>query len=69
MKVTSAKEAKKLIGQVLYWEETSVRYWILRSGILTDVNGARLEFHDNGDYRLIRDFPKLDTEKFGQGAA
>lgn len=55
--VSTATEAKKYIGQTLYWDDASNRYVFLRSGILEEVTGKNLRI--DGDYKYIKDLPGL----------
>jgi hypothetical protein len=59
MLVTSANQAKSLIGKRLYWSDECSRWSIDRSGILTGVYRNQICFDDSQDYKSIKCFNKL----------
>jgi hypothetical protein len=49
MKITNIKEARAAIGSRVYWDDISIRYKILRSGILQEVEGKNMQI--DGDWK------------------
>lgn len=61
MKIKTIEEAKKHIGERLYWDEESNRYIITRGAVLDDVYRRQLAFDDTQDYKPLRDYKNLRT--------
>ena len=62
--IKTTADAKKVIGQKLYWDDVSPRYIFLRDGVAEEVWKGHIRFGD-GDYKRIRDLPNLRNFALG----
>jgi hypothetical protein len=57
--ITTAKELRKLIGSMVYWEDRGSRYDVQRCGIVEDVSGKNVLI--DGDWKWRPDLRMLST--------
>ena len=63
----TAKDLRALIGKTLYWDDISPRYIFLHNGVLTGVEGKRIDFDDAQNWRLRTRYVNLRTTKELEG--
>lgn len=61
--INCTADARKCIGQKVYWDDVSSRYIFLRHGILEEVFRGQVSI--DGDFRRIKDRPGLRNFEFG----
>lgn len=62
--IKTVADARKCIGQKLYWDDVGSRYIFLRNGILEEVFRGNVRL-DCGDYKRIKDLPGLRNFPMG----
>lgn len=63
MLINSIKEAKKLVGKKLYWDDSSRSINFLREGVLDEIFNNQISFDNSEDYQSLKFYNNLRTTK------